>query len=554
MIKKEPMFFRRFCILALVVFSLTGCASRSRSPLSDNVSFYDPAKKAEFESGIKQDHTERKFGLLSTNSLFAKEDESGFFLFQPDSQTWKAYYYFFHIRKRIFEDFPHIVPENENEIPVVFNGRVHYFLQYFQNRGRSSFSKWLSRSGKYIPMMKQILVAKEMPVDLVYLAMIESGFNVRARSHMGAVGPWQFISSTAKRYGLRVDSWVDERMDPEKSTIAAANYLRDLYNMFQSWELAAAGYNCGEERVQAAIDRFQVYDFWEISEHTLPRETKDYVPKLMAALIIAKNPEKYGFRGIEYQEPKPVEKVLVLPQRSLKDIAAVIGADYISLRDFNPSLIREATPPGGSYKINVPLGYGKVVTAKYNNISALKMVAVATPGNSTNYHRVRRGDSLGAIARRYGVSLSSIKRANKIRGSMIRAGQVLAIPGGSRVAYSSTNATVRKTESIKHKVRRGDSLGRIAVSYGSSVSAIKSANGIKGSQIIVGQVLTIPGGKTVTKNNGKAGDVIKYRVKKGDTLWDIASKYDVSVSSIKRWNNLSSSQLASGKQLTIYVE
>jgi membrane-bound lytic murein transglycosylase D len=274
----------------------------------------------------------------------------------------------------------------------------------------------------------------------------------------------------------------------------------------------------------------------------------------MAALIIAKNPEKYGFRGIAYQEPKPVEQVLVLPQRSLRDIAAVIGADYISLRDFNPSLIREATPPGGSYKINVPLGYGKVVTAKYNNISALKMVAVATPGNSTKYHRVRRGDSLGEIARRYGVSMSSIKRANRMRGSMIRVGQVLAIPGGSRVAYSSTNATVRKTESIKHKVRRGDSLGRIAVSYGSSVSAIKSANGIKGSQIIVGQVLTIPGGKTVTKNNGKAGDVIKYRVKKGDTLWDIASKYDVSVSSIKRWNNLSSSQLASGKQLTIYVE
>lgn len=554
MIKREPMLFRRLYLLTLVLLCFAGCASKSRSPLSDSISFYDPAKKAEFERGLRQDHTQRKFGLVSTDSLFAKEDESGFLLLQPDSQTWKAYYYFFHLRKRIFEDFPHIVPENENEIPVVFNGRVHYFLQYFQNTGRSSFSKWLSRSGKYIPMMKQILEAKEMPVDLVYLAMIESGFNVRARSHMGAVGPWQFISSTAKRYGLRVDSWVDERMDPEKSTIAAANYLRDLYNMFQSWELAAAGYNCGEERVQAAIDRFQVYDFWEISEHTLPRETKDYVPKLMAALIIAKNPEKYGFRGIEYQEPKPVEKVLVLPQRSLRDIASVIGADYISLRDFNPSLIREATPPGGSYKINVPLGYGKVVTAKYNNISALKMVAVATPGNSSKYHRVRRGDSLGEIAGRYGVSMSSIKRANKIRGSMIRVGQVLAIPGGSRLAYSSANATVRKGESVKHKVRGGDSLGRIAVSYGSSVSAIKSANGIKGSQIIVGQVLTIPGGKTVTKNNGKAGDVIKYRVKKGDTLWDIAGKYDVSVSSIKRWNNLSSSQLASGKQLTIYVK
>jgi membrane-bound lytic murein transglycosylase D len=492
--------------------------------------------------------------LLSTNSLFAKEDESGFFLFQPDSQTWKAYYYFFHIRKRIFEDFPHIVPENENEIPVVFNSRVQYFLEYFQTRGRGFFSNWLSRSGKYIPMMKQILVAKEMPVDLVYLAMIESGFNVRAKSHMGAVGPWQFIESTGKRYGLRIDSWVDERMDPEKSTIAAANYLRDLYDMFQSWELAAAGYNCGEERVQAAIDRFQVYDFWEISEHTLPKETKDYVPKLMAALIIAKKPEQYGFKGIEYQEPKPVEKVLVLPQRSLRDIAGVIGINYISLRDFNPSLIREATPPGDSYKINVPMGYGKAVAARYNDISALKMVAVATPSNSITYYRVRRGDSLGKIARRYGVSVSSMKSANKIRGSMIRVGQMLAIPGGSRVAYSSTKGTVQKNGSISHRVKRGDSLGRIAANYGSSVSAIKSANGIKGSQIIAGQVLTIPGGKTFSTNNSKSGDIIKYRVRKGDTLWDIASKYDVSVSSIKRWNNLRSSQLASGKQLTIYLE
>jgi membrane-bound lytic murein transglycosylase D len=553
MIKREPMLFRRLYILNLFLLCFAGCASKSQSPLSGNISFYDPAKKAEFERGLTQNHIQRKFGLVSTDSLFAKEDESGFLLLQPDSQTWKAYYYFFHLRKRIFEDFPHIIPENENEIPVVFNSRVQYFLQYFQSTGRSSFSKWLSRSGKYIPMMKQILEAKGMPVDLVYLAMIESGFNVRAKSHMGAVGPWQFISSTAKRYGLRVDSWVDERMDPEKSTIAAANYLRDLYNMFQSWELAAAGYNCGEERVQAAIDRFQVYDFWEISEHTLPRETKDYVPKLMAALIIAKNPEKYGFRGIEYQEPRPVENVLVLPQRSLRDIARVIGIDYMSLRDFNPSLIREATPPGISYKINVPMGYGKIVTARYNEISALKMAAVSTP-SKTNYHRVRRGESLGKIAVRYGISINSIKKANRIRGSTIRVGQVLAIPGGSRVAYSNTNATVRKGGTVKHKVRRGDSLGRIAVSYGSSVSAIKSANGIKSSQIVAGQVLTIPAGNSVSRDNSKAADVIKYRVKKGDTLWDIASKYDVSVSSIKRWNNLRSSQLASGKQLTIYVE
>lgn len=554
MIQNEPMFSRLFFISALAVFSLIGCASKTESPFSGSISFYDQAKKTEFEGDIKGDRVQRKFGLLSTNSLFAKEDKSGFFLLQPDSQTWKSYYNFFRVRKRIFEDFPHIVPENENEIPVVLNYRVQYFLEYFQNSGRGFFSNWLSRSGKYTPMMKQILEAKELPIDLVYLAMIESGFNVKARSYKGAVGPWQFIPSTAKRYGLRVDSWVDERMDPEKSTIAAANYLRDLYDMFQSWELAAAGYNCGEERVQAAIDTLKVDDFWEISERTLPRETKDYVPKLMAALIIAKNPEKYGFMGIEYNEPEPVEKVVFPPQRSLRDIAGVIGIDYRSFRDFNPGLIREAIPPGDSYKINVPMGYGRVVAERYNDIASLKMIAITTPGNSIKYYRVRRGDSIGKIARRYGVSVSSVKRTNKIRGSKIRAGQMLAIPGGSRAGYAGTKGNVKVSKSLKYKVRHGDSLGRIAARYGTSVSSIKSANGIKGSAIRVGQVLKIPARKTVSKNNVKAGDVIKYRVKKGDTLWKIASKYDVTVPKIRKWNNLRSSQLDSGEQLTIYLE
>ena len=193
-----------------------------------------------------------------------------------------------------------------------------------------------------------------MPTDLVYLSMIESGFQVKAKSHKAAVGPWQFIKPTAKRYGLRVDAWADERMDPKKSTIAAANYLSDLYAMFQNWELAAAGYNCGEDRVQSAIDKYGINDFWQISEFTLPKETKNYVPKLMAALIVAKNPEKYGFIGIQYQPSQDYEVAFVPGQKSLKDIAQVIGVSQNTLVELNPALKLKTTPPGSSYDINVP--------------------------------------------------------------------------------------------------------------------------------------------------------------------------------------------------------
>jgi Transglycosylase SLT domain len=236
-----------FAIILGILF-LNGCtattAYKSNSSLN-GMGLYNPH--------LDEDNQQKPTQVFGKNSLFVKE-ASGFFLMEPDSQTWKAYYYFFHLRKRIFEDLPGVVPENEHDIPIVLNDRVQSFLQYFQAEGRDVFSEWLSRSGKYIPMMKEILEANGMPLDLVYLAMIESGFNMRARSNKGAVGPWQFIEPTARRYGLRIDSWVDERMDAQKSTEAAANYLHDLYDMFESWDLAAAGYNAGEDRV-----RFQIF-------------------------------------------------------------------------------------------------------------------------------------------------------------------------------------------------------------------------------------------------------------------------------------------------------
>jgi len=497
-----------------------------------------------------KDSLGRSFAIPSNRQdLFLKDKESRFFLLEPNSQTWSAYYYFFYLRDDIYASYPEFDPKRK-ELPVVLNSRVQYYIGYFQTRGRKHFEKWLARSGKYIPMMADILNRRGLPPDLVYLAMIESGFKVNARSRMAAVGPWQFIKPTAKRYGLRVDSWIDERMDPEKSTIAAAIYLGDLYDMFQSWELAAAGYNCGEHRVQAAIDEYNLYDYWAISEFTLPKETRDYVPKLMAALIIAKSPDKYGFRGISYDQPLKYEKAYVPPQKKLKDIATVVGISSYSLNELNPSLKHAVTPPGGSYELRVPVGYGKIVASKRVEISSLRAVAsVGYSGSSGSAkYRVKRGDTLGKIARRNRVSVSSIKRANRLKSSTIRVGQVIKIPG--RGSSKPTYAGNFNRSNTTYKVRRGDTLGAIAARHQVGVSVVKGSNNIKGSTIFVGQVLTIPNAVTpkyVTKKSVPS----KYRVKRGDTIGGIAGRHGVSISSIKSANNIMGSTIRAGQTLTI---
>jgi membrane-bound lytic murein transglycosylase D len=526
------MFFKRpnFFTIVLVILFLGGCATtsgyKSNSSLN-GISFYNMDTK----SGLENDQ-QKPAQALGKHNLFAKET-SGFFLMEPDSQTWKAYYYFFHLRKRIFEDLPRIVPESEHDIPIVLNDKVQGFLQYFQNGGHDLFSEWLGRSGKYIPMMKEILEAKAMPLDLVYLAMIESGFNMRARSNKGAVGPWQFIEPTARRYGLRVDSWVDERMDPEKSTEAAANYLHDLYDMFDSWELAAAGYNAGENTVRSAMEKFQISDFWKISEYTLPEETRDYVPKLIAALIIAKNPGKYGFSEIQYQEPEPFEKANVPAQRSLRDISRISGIQYERLSDLNPSLVKGFTPPSSTYEINVPVGYKTIIEAKYDEIDAAPMRAAtkSSIANSLTY-RIRHGDTLEKIASRYNVSVSTLKNTNGIKGSNVKIGQVISI--SSPRAHSDEN---NNEENTSFKITTTNNSQNLKVQK--TIAALNNSSA---------RSLSKSTQKSDTKN------VVNYHVRRGDTIWNIATKYDVSVSEIKKWNNLKSSRLPAGDRLKIYVE
>ena len=541
------MFYRYLLLTAALSFVLIGCGSKSVTPKKTQSAM----PGIDVESGGH--HPDIKMVDEYSPSASPTEDlRSSFFILNPQIQGWKTYYYV----ETIFEQFPDVVPETENEIPVVLNERVMHYMVYFQNQGRRSFGIWLERSGRFIPLMSTILAQRGMPTDLVYLAMIESGFNVKAESHAAAVGPWQFIKPTAIRYGLRVDAWVDERRDPKKSTKAAADYLSDLYAMFQSWELAAAGYNCGEDRVQAAIDKYQINDFWQISEYTLPTETKNYVPKLMAALIIAKNPEKYGFVGIDYHEPEYFESVRVPPQKSLNDIARVIGVSHYQLVELNPAILLNATPPGGPYEINVP----SIALGRTKELYALADVSPSIAQRSTmvaGRHKVRRGETLGRIAGRYGVSVSSIKRANNMRGSTIMVGQSLVIPGlkGSASTASTASSSQHATSTARYTVRRGDTLGAIAARHRVSIGSIKSANNMRGSLIKPGQVLMIPGASGRYYDTPSGGAAITktttYRVKPGDTLGAIASRYNVSVSTIKSANRLKGSTIMAGQELTI---
>lgn len=243
------------------------------------------------------------------------------------------------------------------DMPIQVNKQVRNYIYYFSTDRKEIFGRYLARSTRYLPMIKKIFADYGLPEDLAYLAMIESGFSNRARSSANAVGMWQFIKGTAVRYGLRVDSYIDERRDPEKATQAAAKYLLDLYKQFGSWYLAAASYNCGEGRVQKEIDRnLDAKNYWELVEkYSLPSETQNYVPQMIAATIIAKNPEKYGFKRIPYQQPLQYEQVKVSEPTSLQAVAVATGTSLDDIADLNPELLRKVTPPEYSaYLVKIP--------------------------------------------------------------------------------------------------------------------------------------------------------------------------------------------------------
>ncbi len=395
----------------------------------------------------------------------------------------------------------------EFDIPIVINRRVEQFIQYFQTTGRKIFAQWLARSERYIPFMKNLLRENGLPEDLVYMALIESGFNPYAYSRRKASGPWQFIYPTGRKYGLKVNWWVDERRYPEKSTIAAAKYLKDLYDLFECWYLAAAGYNAGEGKILNAVKKYRTEDFWELTKYRyLRRETKDYVPQMIAAALIAKDPEQYGFVGIEYQEPFRYEKVTVPAVTDLRLVAQACDTSVEEIQDLNPELLRWCTPPDDQkYEIRIPFGKKELFLRNFEALPQQERFQFKT-------HIVKRGDTLGGIAKLYKIDIRPLLELNRLKKSaLLSIGMNLIIPipkdasvaGSPRKTIETRSQSLPKDQEIVYIVREGDTLWDIAQKHNVTVEQIKTWNALNGRDRIYPSdrlKLKVGGSKSSTLN------------------------------------------------------
>ncbi len=383
-----------------------------------------------------------------------------------------------------------------SEIPLSTAAEVEAEIRRFQNQERSFFLSAYRRSGAYRPMIVELLREAGLPEELSWLPLVESGFNLKAFSPARALGLWQFIASTGYKFGLKRDEFVDERMDPEQSTLAAIAYLKELHGIFGDWQTALAAYNCGEGRVLRVISGQQMNyldNFWDLYRN-LPSETRRYVPRFLAMIRIIKEPEKYGFdlAGEPLDEPLAYEKVSIAKSMRLADIARRLGADEKDLERLNAELRLKKTPEK-NYSLKVPPGQAEPLLAALENIPAATRTAVAQTSGSVTRHQVRKGDSLSAIAARYGSSVSAIARANKLsQNNFIRVGQVLTIPGTAARAVAAKAAPTKANTVITHKVKAGDSLFQLAQKFNTTVAQIQRINQLDGFLIAVGQVLRIP--------------------------------------------------------------
>jgi membrane-bound lytic murein transglycosylase D len=497
----------------------------------------------------------------------------------------------------------------ESDIPLVINPTVERFLEAMSSPGeyRNRIAAGLERAGTYLPMIRARLERARLPLDLGYLPLIESAYSNRAYSRARAMGMWQFIASTGRHYDLEVGSLIDERRDPVLSTDAAIAYLDDLYDQFGDWYLALAAYNSGSGNVRRAIRRSGSTDFW-VLKRFLPRETRNYVPAFIASVIVAHNPQRYGFEA-PVDRPWVYDSIEVPDALDLQFMADNSGIPLGELRELNPAIRRDLTPARGTTVLRLPPGTAPRAEAVLESTAREKWAP-------RMLHTVRSGDSLYAIARKYGSSVSDIRQANGLRGSLIRPGQTLVVPRYGAVANRSARASrstetdgtyvVRRNDTLweiargfsisidslcsanglsrndiirpgqrlkipdgsrdtayqpsiasgtgsvsSHTVRRGDTLSDIANRYGVTVNAIKAANGLSSSRIYPGKVLRIPAGVGSPQTQKTASGGTTYRVRKGDTLYDIAQRFGVSISALRRANGLSSSRIYPGDVLQI---
>lgn len=435
------------------------------------------------------------------------------------------------------------------ELPIQLNERVLNELVLLSKRIPKFTGGSLTRLKQYEDMIAKTLREAGLPRELMYLALVESGFKPTAYSSAKASGVWQFIPSTGRAYGLDLDWWIDERRNPEKATVAAATYLKRLYGRFGDWYLAMASYNCGQGCVSRRVRNEGHSNYWKLG---LPKETKHYVPRIIAAAIIAKNPELFGLTIKEY-EPIALDSVEVSGCYPLDRLTNKRKLTKKELQLVNPELWHGSTPPDRKYWLKFPIDKSEFVKKRITSLRGGVDVCVQK-------HRVRRGDNLYTIARKYGVSLSSLKQANRLgRRSIIRPRQMLIIPAGGKVVKSSGKSRkgVKKSKQqvLWHKVKSGETLISISQKYKTDVKTLMSDNKLKKPRIFVGQKLRVSTSKPQSSNvkapkNGKAKT---YKVKSGDNISSIAEKLSVPTSYLLSWNKLyETSVLSIGQKLVYY--
>lgn len=383
------------------------------------------------------------------------------------------------------------------DVPNEYRFMVSKWLDYFQGRGRPYMERYLSRSTRYLPMMKEVLKNNGLPGDLVYIPLIESGFSPKARSHAGAVGYWQMIRGTAKRYDLKINNMVDERLDPIRSTESATLFLKGLYNLFGSWYLAIASYNVGENRVQHAVMKHLTRSFWELAHRkVLPKETVDYVPKFIAASMIAREPDKYGFNDIAFQLPLSFETVDSPKPVDLRKLSSLLQISYDDIRELNPSYRTNIAVPiqGDVVHLRIPAGKKEMIASQLDQ--AFTVVNSRTLASSPGTYKVRQGDNLSRIAKKFSTSISALKEANELKtGSLLRVGSLIRIPEGDapRRSHHRKRMDSSRVKYQFHKVQAGETLTQIAKRYSITLPQLISENQMaRKSSLRVGTTIKIP--------------------------------------------------------------
>ena len=458
----------------------------------------------------------------------------------------------FMISKRILEIYASrniVINGNHKAIPITINRHVQAEIDLFtKGRERRFFIDSYKRSGRYRDRIVESLQEAGLPQELSWLPLIESGFKVNALSRSRALGMWQFIPSTGYKFGLSRDKFIDQRMDPEESTRAAIEYLKELHRLFGDWSTVLAAYNCGEGRVLRLIRGQNINyldNFWDLYQR-LPRETARYVPRFLATLHILNNPETYGLDRVSVDPPLEYETVIVNKQVHLKNVARSLGLDRNVLKELNPEL-RYQIVPGENYSLNIPPGKGQMLLAKIDQIPVSH-----PPQRAYVYHRVRHGETLSVIARKYRTSVRKIMRANNMRRSnYIVAGKRIKIP--QRGYMTKTSQIIRKPkngQALTHMVRKGDSLYIIAKLYGTTTKKIQDLNNLTTTILHKGQVLTIfPGKKTPPP---AVDGLATYEVRAGDSPFLIAKRHKMPLDRFLHLNQLyPSSKIYPGQKVFI---